>query len=252
MTGPRTAHRAPRGRPAPARGIRQLIRRGAAAFEAGDYSAAEPLLRQAAACSQRYANVFHMLGLIASHQGRPAEAIDLFREALRVNPRYDEAQINLAITLAEAGASDLAAAEADTLQARERAPDRPDRAVLGKLANGHAALAARYRALGLFRQALREYDEALELCDDFPDLHRRRAAICRALGDHRGAESALRRALELHPGYVEAHVELGRVYAALGRGPEARRAWEQALALDPAHALARIYLAQADRGVAEG
>jgi tetratricopeptide (TPR) repeat protein len=233
-------------------GIRQLIRQGTAAFEAGDYATAEPLLRQAANRSGRYANVFHMLGVIASHADRPADAIALFREALRLNPRYDEAQINLAITLAETGAYDLVAAEAETLQAREETTGPLDRGVLGKLANAHGQLAGRYHALGLFRQAIREYDEALELGADFPDVHLRRAVSCRALGDREGAEASLRRALDLNPRYVEAYVHLGLLYGAAGDRPQAREAWEQALALDPTHALARVYLAHAGGGTAEG
>jgi tetratricopeptide (TPR) repeat protein len=237
---------APRAEPARPN-LRQLLRQGRAAFEAGDFAAAEPLLRRVAARSGRYANVFHMLGVMASHRGDAPQAIQLFRQALHVNPGYHEAQLNLAIILADTGAYDQAAAEAEALQVRAGEAGA-DLGLLGQLANAHAELARRYHALGFFRQALREYDEALELCPGFPDLHAQRAASLRALGDEGQAEAALRRALELKPDYVEAHVRLGLLLQATGRGPEAVAAWERALALDAGHAAARVYLRAAGGG----
>lgn len=230
-------------------GLRQLLRQGRAAFEAGDFAAAEPLLRRVAERSGRYANVFHMLGVMATHRGEAPQAIQLFRQAIRVNPDYHEAQLNLAIILADTGAYDQAAAEAEALQRAGEAG--ADLGLLGQLANGHADLARRYHALGFFRQAVREYDEALELCPGFPDLHAQRAASLRALGDEAQAEAALRRALELKPDYAEAHVRLGLLLQAAGRGAEAVAAWERALALDAGHAAARVYLRQAGGGARE-
>jgi tetratricopeptide (TPR) repeat protein len=226
--------------------VRQLVKRGTAAFEAGEYSEAEALLLRVLDSNTAYANVYHMLGVIASFRGASQRAVDLFRRALALNPRYSEAQLNLAITLADMGAYDVAAAEVGELQAREpEDADRPGPAILGKLANAHADLARKYHALGMYAEAVAEYDKALGLCPNFPDIHNRRAASCRELRDYAGAKASLARALELNPRYVEAYVNLGQLHQRMGHLTEAVAAWERALEFNPTHPLARIFLTQA-------
>jgi tetratricopeptide (TPR) repeat protein len=226
--------------------IRQLIQQGTAAFQAAEYAEAEDLLRQVVERTPTYANVYNMLGVIASHHGAPEKAVELFRQALRLNPNYSEAQINLAITLAEMGAYEQAAQEVGELQSREPGSRiQHSLGVLGKLANAHADLARKYHALGMYAEAIGEYDKALKLCPNFPDIHNRRAVSCRELGDYAGAQASLLRALELNPKYAEGHVNLGLLHQKMGNLTDAVAAWERALALDPTHQLARIYLNQA-------
>ena len=233
--------------------IRQLVQRGTAAFEAGEYGEAETLLLQVLDRDTTYANVYHMLGVIASFRGASQRAVDLFRRALTLNPQYSEAQMNLAITLADMGAYDVAAVEVGKLHAREPGDtDRPGPGILGKLANAHADLARKYHALGMYAEAVGEYDKALGLCPNFPDIHNRRAASCRELRDYAGAKASLMRALELNPRYVEAYVNLGQVHRQMGHRAEAIAAWQRALELNPAHPLARIYLAQAAASRVDG
>ncbi len=226
--------------------VHRLIRQATAAFEAGEYDRASDLLRRAAEEAPGYANIFHMLGLIACQRNAPEKAVALFRKALHLNPKYREAQVNLAITLAEMGAYDQAAAEVEALESGEhQAPTQLSPGILGRLANAHADLGRQYDELGLYARAVGEYDKALELCPTFPDLHNRRATSCRQLGDLDGAEASLRRALELNPEYVEAYVSLGLLHHRRGDVREAVKTWERALEIDPKHQLARIYLAQA-------
>jgi len=233
--------------------LRQLVQRGTAAFEAGEYGEAETLLLQVLDRDTTYANVYHMLGVIASFRGASQRAVDLFRRALTLNPQYSEAQMNLAITLADMGAYDVAAVEVGKLHAREPGDtDRPGPGILGKLANAHADLARKYHALGMYAEAVGEYDKALGLCPNFPDIHNRRAASCRELRDYAGAKASLMRALELNPRYVEAYVNLGQVHRQMGHRAEAIAAWQRALELNPAHPLARMYLAQAAASRVDG
>jgi tetratricopeptide (TPR) repeat protein len=226
--------------------IRQLLRRGTVAFEAGDYGEAETLLLRVAAQRTDYANVFNMLGVMASLRGAPERAAEMFRRALTLNPHYTEAQLNLAITLTDMGAYESAEVETRTLQLRASGePDRSSPVMLSKLANAHADLARTYHALEMYAEAITEYDKAIGLCPGFADIHNRRAVSCRELGDYAGAHTSLARALELNPRYVEAYVNLGQLYQQMGRLEEAITAWEHALDLLPTHPLAPIYLAQA-------
>jgi len=229
--------------------FRQVIQQATAAFLGGDYSVAEGLLEEVAERAPRFANVFNMLGVIASHRGAMERAVAMFRQALTVNPNYSEAQINLAITLAEMGAYEQASQEVTKI--REREPDSLGKlglGVLGKLANAHCDLAKRYHELGMYAQAIAEYDMALALCPTFPDIHSKRSVSCRELGDLAGAKASLLRALELSPKYIEAYVNLGLVYRKMGNMPEAAAMWERALEINPEHLPARIYLNQAKSG----
>jgi len=143
------------------------------------------------------------------------------------------------------GAYEQAAQEVGDVQMREPGErTRLSLGVLGKLANAHGDLARKYHALGMYAEAVAEYDKALTLCPNFPDMHNRRAASCRERGDHAGARASLLRAIELNPKYAEAHVSLGMLYQCMGQTADAVAAWERALALDPTHSLARIYLNQ--------
>jgi tetratricopeptide (TPR) repeat protein len=226
--------------------IRQLLQQATAAFDAGKYEEAEGLLLQVVGRTPTYANVYNMLGFIASQRNTPEKAVTLFRRALSLNPKYHEARLNLVLTLADMGAYDQAAQEAGRLEDRE-APGAPrlSLGVRGKLANAHADLGRKYHELGMYAEAIQEYDKALGLCPNFPDLHTRRAVSCRELGQYTDAKVSLLTALEIKPTYIEAHVNLGLIQQKLGDLTDAVKSWERALQLDPKHRLARIYLRQA-------
>jgi tetratricopeptide (TPR) repeat protein len=144
------------------------------------------------------------------------------------------------------GAYDQAAEEASKLEVREPTSSQQlSLGVRGKLANAHADLGKKYHELGLYAEAVAEFDKALRLCPTFPDIHNRRAVSCRELGRYAEAKASLLKALELKPNYVEAHVNLGVLHQKLENLTEAVKSWERALQLDPKHRLARIYLKQA-------
>lgn len=226
--------------------IRRVIEQATLAMEAGDYDEAESLLLRVVDRTAAYANVHNMLGFIASQRNASEKAVALFRRALSLNPNYTEARINLVLTLANMGAYDQAVQEAAKLEKLEPAdPKKLGLGVRGKLANAHADLGRRYHELGLYAEAVAEYDKALSLCPTFPDIHIRRAVSCRELGLYAQAKGSILRALELKPNYVDAYVNLGVLYQRLGHLTDAEKTWKRALKLDPNHRLARIYLSQA-------
>lgn len=226
-------------------GVRQLVNLATEAFQASNYDEAERLLLDVIARRPVYANVYNMLGFIYTWKNAPEKAVELFRRALTLNPNYTEAQINLAITLAEMGAADLASLEVGKAQEREeQQPAALASGVRVRLANAHADLGRTYQDLALHEQAVAEYDKALSLCPNFADLHLRRGISCREKGDYAEAGRSFRQALTINPNYVDAHVNLGSLYWKVGNGPAAEKAWRRALELDPKNHLARIYLRQ--------
>lgn len=83
---------------------------------------------------------------------------------------------------------------------------------------------------GRAQDALREYDEALKLDEQFADAHMGRGLVLEAaFGRADEAEREYRRALELRPGYSDAHNNLGQLLARSGRLEAALKEFDAAL-----------------------
>jgi tetratricopeptide (TPR) repeat protein len=231
--------------------LKQQIQEAAALFQSGRYDEAEVLLLEIVKQNPMYANVYNMLGFIYSQRNVPDKAVELFRQALSINPSYTEARLNLAITLADTGAYSEALREYGVAKEREqaKAPTLPTHAQ-ARLANAHTELAKAYQEIGLHPQAVQEYEKAIALAPHFPDLHCHLARCYMEAGNGDQAETALARALELHPAYADALVQLGLLHHQRRETVQAVVAWEKALASDPGNVLAQIYLRMAREGAA--
>lgn len=231
--------------------LKHQIQQATLLFQTGRYAEAEVLLLEIVKRTPIYANVYNMLGFIYSQRDAPDKAVELFRQALSINPEYTEARLNLAITLADMGAYTEALQEYGVAKDRELAkdPSLPTH-VQARLANAHAALAKTYQELSLYPQAIQEYEKALALAPNFPDLHCNLGRCCMEAGDPVRAQAALTRALEIHPAYADALVQLGVLHFQRRETSEAVSAWERALTADPGHVLAQIYLRMAREGSA--
>ncbi len=104
------------------------LRRGIAAFRAGDLVAAESHLQGALRLQPNLASAERMLGELQLAQRRPDRAIAFFRRALDEDPEDPQTQLGLARAYLETGEADLAqAALGDALR---RAPESPAAAEL--------------------------------------------------------------------------------------------------------------------------
>src|SRR6516162_5709793 len=125
--------------------LKQLLVLGREHYERREYDRAERLLRQVLEHTDRYADVYNMLAVIAHDRGDFAAAERSFERAVEINPNYTEALLNLAVTYNDLGKYEAAR----RLYARIRGAGRPDDGgldpfVRGKLANMHADLAQAY------------------------------------------------------------------------------------------------------------
>ena len=117
-------------------------------------------------------------------------------------------------------------------------------------ARQHQMLARDYFDRGLYDDAVRETEEALELVPNFPDLHHQLGLALSMSGDRERSVIAFRKALELNPNYLEARLNLAIVYNELGRYDEALQEFTtQERPRDPDHRNlspdVRTYLADA-------
>jgi tetratricopeptide (TPR) repeat protein len=216
-------------------------------LERREIDRAEQLLLQVLARSDKYADVHHLLAMVAREKGDFVRAALCLERAVAINPRYTEALLALAITYNDLGRYEDSRDIRERLAAKHPGetigvrPERLDAFVLGRIANQHAGLAQTYRDAGCYEDAERELRRAIELRPAFVDLRVRLAAVLRDAGRVEEAITELEAACARTPRYVEAQVQLGLAFLAAGRREEARRSLRQALELDPDHERARTY-----------
>jgi tetratricopeptide (TPR) repeat protein len=226
--------------------LRRLITLGQEHYRARDFDAAEVCLNEAAERHPGLPNVWNMLGVIHHARSRLPDAQRCFETAVKLNPGYTEAALNLAVTYNEVGK--YREAREVYFRAIQRTRDEPrhlDPFVKGKLANLHADLGAAYAECALWPEAVREYQNALGLCPGFVDLRTRLAQVFRDMGDLVSAAHELEVVKAHNPRYMPARLALGNVLFALGRREQALAEWEDVRALDPENKLAPVYLQMA-------
>ena len=229
---------------------------------AGRLREAESLYRQIPESDSNHADALHMLGGIAHAAGHHAQAIELIRKAIAINPTAPDYHGNLAIILASTGQSDAAIQSLRTALALR--PDYPP-----ALYNLAKLLAQQNQ----FDQAINVYHDAVRIQPNFPEAHNNLgdllrqtgrvdeaiAALCTALAQRANFPEALFNLglcqeakdqfeaalatfgdlLELAPNSPEAHNELGNVLRELNRPREALAAHHRAISLRPNFVQAR-------------
>ncbi|MEZ6184366.1 MAG: tetratricopeptide repeat protein [Planctomycetota bacterium] len=111
----------------------------------------------------------------------------------------------------------------------------------------YAARGLRLSMLGLYAEALADYDRALALGSEDLHTHNARAGALVGLGRTEEAAQVFQRLTELAPRSVLPHFNLGFLYTTqLGRSDDARACFARVLELEPGHGQARYMLAVCD------
>ena len=217
---------------------------------AGELEKAEYLLRQVVAETERFADVFDMLGVIAHSKGDFSEAESYFEKAVSLNPNYTEAQLNLMVTYNDLGKYD--AARQIYTQIRHRGSGgsaKADPFAKGKIANMHAEISQAYRDAGMMLEAIAELERAVALCPSFADLRTKLAALYRDTNQPERAREQLEAARQANPDYGQARLLLGVMHLSAGEHAAAIEEFSAVLTRDPDHKSASMYkkLAEAQR-----
>ena len=223
--------------------IKQILRIAREHYDRREYDKVEPLLRQIVEQTERFADVHNMLG-VAAHERRDfQEAEARFRKALEINPNYTEAALNLAVTYNDLGKYDLARQVHERATGGARPDDRGlDPFVKGKIANMHAEVGQAYVDAGLIRDAVPEFEKAVNLCPTFADLRCRLGSLYKELGDSPRARVQFEAAKQANPRFAAARVALAVVMIASGEKKQAEDELQEVLAFDPDHKTAQMYL----------
>ena len=175
----------------------------------GLYDRASAEISRAMARGSARADGLALLGDVYAKQGLYGEALDRYREALRLEPGIRRATIGEAWCLVRLGR----APEARPIAERLLADDHGDVEVLMLTATACAESGDPAAALGVLEAARR-------VAPMRADIQQKMGDIARSLGDNEGAISAYRHALELDQDFAIVRFQLARLLQ--GKGTESR------------------------------
>jgi tetratricopeptide (TPR) repeat protein len=166
------------------------------------------------------------LGNLLNTRGQHEKALPEFTEALRIEPRNEQAYLGLG--QAQQGLNDLDGAEKTFQQAIELA---------SSYWVGYSALAYFYFEHSRYADAARVYENMLSLQPGNAYAYQNLGAAYVLLGKYEQANEALRKAISMRPTYV-AYSSLGSMYWRLRRFDEATPMFEQAFRMQPDYSVA--------------
>jgi len=199
-----------------------LLRRAAAAQQAGRLPEAEQLCRSVLSVQPDNADAQFLLAGAAAAGGRPAIAIELLRQAIARNPGRADFHGNLGALLARAGRLDEAI---DCFRAAIRLEPAA--------AAGHVALGNALQAKGDLDGAIASFEAATAAQPPNAAAHVNLGNALRAGGRLDESAASLQEAVRLNPHLPEAQHNLGVVLFTQGKLAEAESALRAALRLKP-------------------
>ncbi len=168
------------------------------------------------------APIHNALGKHLADQGRFAEAVPHYEQALTIHPRDPYTHNNLGIALMH-------------LQQRERAIEHFKHAIDFKpgYANAYTNLGNAFNEAGRFPEAEECYRQALRIAPEHAPTHLNLGGVLTRQGRYDEAVTHLTRAIELRPNNANAYLNLANVYFQQRRYDEAVEQLHMALRINP-------------------
>ena len=184
--------------------------------------------KKAQSIIKKYPNSFiiwNILGVSLYELGKIDGAIKSYKKAIKLNPSYAHAHINLALAFRVQGKLDKA------IEYCEKAVfQNPDDA---KAYNNLGALLLEQ---GKFEKAILACKKAILLQPDYADAHNNLGAILRDQGKFDQAIESFEKAITINPIYLEAYDNLGLAFTAKAKFDDAIKFFKKAISLDPDYA----------------
>ncbi len=210
-------------------------------FKTKNYDKAEICFVELINQDVKFADIFQMMGVIKHDNGNFEEAMNFYKVALKINPQYTEAAINLSILYCDLGRYSESKDILVDVQNSVTDENSKDRMVKGKLANMHSELADIYKSMGEHQEAIEEYRKASFLRPNFADIRTKLAVTYRDNGDVKMAFREFTDIIRMKPTYVPARINLGVTYLAMNDFENAKKEFNKAMELDPGNPSAKMY-----------
>lgn len=182
-----------------------------------------------------------LLGITYHKQSKFSDAIIQFQKALKINPKYTEASLNLLITYCDLSQYDEATELFEAIKKATSFKKTPS-LLQGRLANLHDKCGQYYQDLGLISEAIQEYKKAIRLFPNLPDVKFKTAKLLIKTNEIEKAQKELIEVLEIDDSINEARTLLGVLYFKAGQKEKAKDHWLKAIQNNQNDMLARIFL----------
>ncbi len=174
---------------------------GFAYADSGKYKEAMEAFKQAIRIKPNVAVSHYNLGIVYDSLGKYQEAIEEYKQAIRIKPDYAEAYDNLGNAYADSGKYK------EAIEAFKHAIRiKPDYAL------AHYNLSVVYDSLGKYQEAIEEYKQVIRINPDIVNAHNNLGTAYVNLGMYREAMEAFKQAIRIKPDDAYAQFNLGVLY----------------------------------------
>lgn len=166
-----------------------------------NWSAALALFQKTKEKNPRFAEAWFYIGYCYVELGRYQDAIDDYKQAIRIKPDYANAHYNLGVTYGK-------------LERWQGAIESFKQAIIIKPddAKAHCNLGLAYGELGRYRDAVESYKQAIRINPDYTVAHFNLGVCYGKLGRWQEAVEAYKQVVRIKPDDAEAHYGLGGSY----------------------------------------
>jgi tetratricopeptide (TPR) repeat protein len=221
--------------------LQKEINFGKELLKAKKYDKAEEVLLRIVKKHQ-LADVYNALGLVYADQGKFNFAEIAFQKALKINPQYMEAALNLSVIYNNLGLAKKSKEIYKTLQkygAKSRGAVDP--LLMAKLSNLNAEIGDLYHSVGEYKEAVEAYERAVDLCPHFIDIQTKLATAYRESGQSAKALKIFQKYKSKAARFSPFWISMGVTYYAKNKNKEAQAAWKKALQIEPSNKTALAY-----------
>jgi tetratricopeptide (TPR) repeat protein len=217
---------------------------GSTYYKSGKYEEAIESYKQAIRIDPDYAMAHYNLGLAYVESGKYKEAIESYKQALRIDPDSAIAHYNLGVAYGESGK--YKEAIESYKQVVRIDPDYAD---------AHCNLGVAYYESGMNKEAIEAFKQVVRIDPDDAEVHYCLGVAYGESGKYKEAIESYKQVVRIDPDYADAHCNLGLAYYESGMYKEAMKSFKQVVRIDPDDAevhfnLGLTYLQLNDRGSA--